>query len=305
MKLRGSIKNSLIIINLFLAIVILWHLVPISHGYILNTFMLAHVEVWMQQPKFIAAWNRDLSQAEIDGLAHEMINGWGFYKAMEHLIHHSDEPLVIESLKAIKYNDEVNESNSNNNLITKATYILSRADYNPDEQWEWLVDKFLTGGLDDDHLYLLGIQDEPEDLELQRSRNRALFCQSQTMQIFAQHLSYEQDNDRLSDLYQGLESEIWQVRRLTVGVLRNFSHKQEVRDVLEGVSRDHPDESVREAAYYALSVEPYYTESHGERYRDYVIQNRIGFPIAMVLIVLMVFGSVMLYRYLCKFKNVM
>jgi len=203
------------------------------------------------------------------------------------LVHHGDEPLVLEALL-----DATEDERSIRSI--GAEVALYKIGNDPDKRFARLLDILRTGKLDEEHVYLLNL-----DYEEISQENDLLYMWG-TARAAVQHVGFllglnlipSEDSHRISDLLELLESESQCVRTEAMHSLLIFRDEPAVWSALEDVAENDPSESMRVYAAQVLEIEL----PHHYSYEDYVEQNRRGFLISILLIAAMIVGSIVVVR---------
>ena len=289
MRISKRFLEWLIVANIVIACGIIFLLIPVTRTYFVELSGMVFIEEWPREPYYIAAWERELSREEADELLGDLLKGFYRPVAMEHLIRHANEPLVVEALR-----DATQDENPH--LSLRAEYVLFRAGHEADERWALFLHVLETGGLDEEHLSLLRSENVPEDESLAIELNKALWARDMAQTILCSRLTPELDSDRVPDLLRLLQSEDRFVRETAIWALGTFNSFPDARSALAELSESDPDKDLRQQALWALESEPRY---HWD-YEAQVQQNRRGFVVSILLIGAIIVGSVVLVRLLAR-----
>ncbi len=161
---KNKVKVKLTILAVILMFLIYYaatiFLVPINRENFHEEWVTS-IHTWCEEPDFIAAWDGDLTQAEVELLI--IGSRTGFYGGMNkfyHLLHHGDEPLVIEELR--------NTANSSDLLnVAICEFALFKLRDNPEVRLQHAMDIVVTGGLDLEKLkyFSVGYEGFPDHLK--------------------------------------------------------------------------------------------------------------------------------------------
>lgn len=104
------------------------------------------VQLWSEEPNYIAAWDRSLTNTEVRFLIEGSRTGlFGGMRKFYHLLHHGDEPLVRRKLL-----DIANSPDLLNAAIGE--FALFKLRDNPEERLQNALDIVVTGGLESEKL---------------------------------------------------------------------------------------------------------------------------------------------------------
>jgi hypothetical protein len=106
--------------------------------------------LWSEELKYTLARYRSLNEDEVVELLNQASPepDWSGLSSFENLIRHGDEPLVLDYLNQYAMSDDITER-------IKGNFVLLNLKNNPEARIDELNHILITGGLDDDKLYLL------------------------------------------------------------------------------------------------------------------------------------------------------
>lgn len=187
---------------------------------------------WNDEPNFIAAWDRDLTQAEIELLI--IGSRTGFYGGMNkfyHLLHHGDEPLVIEELQ--------NTANSSDLLnVAICEFALFKLRDNPEERLQHAMEIAVTGGLDYEKLtyFSTGYEGFPDHLKEELSSASTVIRKSTF--LFSNFIDPTEDIEYLPIIMEPFKKDyihmIWLIE-----IIGPFQGNAEVDEIVQGYQNEN------------------------------------------------------------------